>query len=107
MAKIFLYVEFQISKDFTTLDVEEINAQMKAFPGLISKTWLSGIGNNSLGGFYEWDSQENVQNYIDNYLAPAMAAYGSLTVKLFDGDVVREASIGMNSPFYNYDATFS
>lgn len=101
MSKIFLYVEFQTSQDFTELDIEEINAQMKAFPGLISKTWLSGIGNNSLGGFYEWDSQENVQNYIDNYLVPGMKKYGCLTVKLFDGDVVRDASIGMNSPFYD------
>lgn len=104
MSKIFLYVEFQISQNFTELDIEEINAQMKAFPGLISKTWLSGIGNNSLGGFYEWDSLENVQNYIDNYLAPRMGTYGSLTVKLFNGDVVRDASIDMNSPFYNQDS---
>jgi len=101
MAKIFLYVEFQISKDFTTLDIEDINAQMKEYPGLVSKTWLSGINTNSLGGFYEWDSLENVQNYIDNYLAPGMKHYGSLTVKLFDGDVVKDACIGMNSPFYD------
>ena len=101
MAKIFLYVEFQISKDFTELDVGEINAQMKEFPGLISKTWLSGLNNNSLGGFYEWDSLENVQNYIDNYLAPGMKVYGSLTVKLFNGDIVSDASIDMNSPFYS------
>jgi len=100
MAKIFLYVEFQISKDFTELNIEEINAQMKEFPGLISKTWLSGINNNSLGGFYEWDSLENVQNYIDNYLAPGMEFYGSLTVKLFNGDIVQDASIGMSSPYY-------
>ena len=104
MSKIFLYVEFQISQDFTELDIEEINSQMKAFPGLISKTWLSGIGNKSLGGFYEWDSLENVQNYIDNYLAPGMKTYGSLTVKLFNGDVVRDASIDMSSPFYNQDS---
>lgn len=101
MAKIFLYVEFQISKEFTTLDIEDINAQMKVYPGLVSKTWLSGVSTNSLGGFYEWDSLENVQNYIDNYLAPGMKHYGSLTVKLFDGDVVKQASIGMNSPFYD------
>ena len=38
MAKIFLYVEFQISKEFNKLDIEAINTQMKEFPGLISKT---------------------------------------------------------------------
>ncbi len=100
MAKIFLYVEFQISIQFSELDIPSINAAMKEFPGLKSKTWLSGIGNNSLGGFYEFDSKENVQNYIDNFLAPAMAEYGSLTTKLFDGDIVDMASKGMNSPYY-------
>ena len=100
MAKIFLYVEFQISMDFTEVDIEEINAQMKEFPGLKSKTWLSGINTNSLGGFYEFDSKENAQNYIDNYLAPGMALFGSLTVKLFNGDITKNASIDMGSPFY-------
>ncbi len=74
---------------------------MKEYSGLISKTWLSGINNKSLGGFYEWDSLENVQNYIDNYLVLGMKFYGSLTVKLFNGDIVSDASIGMNSPFYS------
>jgi hypothetical protein len=100
MAKIFLYVEFQISKDFTKVDIKAINAQMKEFPGLKSKTWLSGVNNNSLGGFYEFDSKENAQNYIDNYLSPGMALFGSLTVKLFNGDITREASIDMGSPFF-------
>lgn len=100
MSKIFLYVEFQTSCDFAQLDTPPINDEMKEFPGLKSKTWLSGIKNQSLGGFYEFDSQENAQNYIDNYLAPAMESYGCLTVKLFDGDVVAAASKGMNSPFY-------
>ena len=101
MAKIFLYVEYQISKDFTELDIDEINAQMKEFPGLISKTWLSGVNNKSLGGFYEWDTLENVQNYIDNYLVPGVKYFGNLTVKLFNGDIVSDASKGMNSPFYS------
>ena len=101
MAKTFLYVEFQISKDFNELDTPPINVEMKKFPGLISKTWLSGINTNSLGGFYEFDSKENAQNYIDNYLAPGMSSFGCLTVKLFDGEVTSEASKGMNSPFYS------
>jgi hypothetical protein len=29
---------------------------------------------------------------------------GNLTVKLFDGDITKEASIGMNCPFYLTDS---
>ena len=100
MSKVFLYVEFQTSCDFTQLDTAPIIEKMKTFPGLKSKTWLSGINSQSLGGFYEFDSQENAQNYIDNLLVPTMAQLGSLTVKMFDGDVVKDASVAMDSPFY-------
>lgn len=100
MAKILMYVEYQTSKDFSELDIEKINSNMKKFPGLVSKTWLSGINNNSLGGFYEFDSLKNAQNYIDNGLYSGVPTYGNLTVKLFNGDIVKDASIGMNSPYY-------
>ena len=99
--KIFIYAEFQVSVPFDQIDWEPINVNMKKFTGLKSKTWLSGVGNNSVGGFYEFDSIENAQNYIDNLLVPVTKELnGNLSVKLFDGDVVKNASIGMDSPFY-------
>ena len=67
-AKVFLYAEFQASIPFEDIDWEPVNVQMKEFTDLKSKTWLSGLGNNSLGGFYEFDSVDNAQNYIDNLL---------------------------------------
>lgn len=100
MAKIFMYVEYQISKNFNELDIDTINSAMKKFSGLKSKTWLSGVNTNSLGGFYEFDSKENAQNYIDNFLAPSASTYGNLTIKLFDGDKTSVASKNMNSPYY-------
>ncbi|MGD1714291.1 YdhR family protein [Dapis sp. BLCC M172] len=102
MNKVFLYAEYQVSIPFTEIDWEPINVDMKKFPGLKSKTWLSGVNTNSLGGFYEFDSVENAQNYIDNLLIPFVKQVnGNLTVKLFNGDVTKEASFGMDSPFYN------
>jgi hypothetical protein len=99
--KIFIYTEFQVSIPFDQIDWEPINVNMKKFAGLKSKTWLSGVSNNSVGGFYEFDSIENAQNYIDNLLVPVTKELnGNLSVKLFDGDVVKNASIGMDSPFY-------
>ncbi len=100
MAKIFLYVEYQTSKDFNEVDIETVNPAMKENPGLVSKTWLSGVNTRSLGGFYEFDSLENAQNYIDNFLVPGVPEYGNLTVKLFDGDMAGSASRDMNSPYY-------
>lgn len=101
MTKIFIYAEYQVSIPFAEIDWAPINVEMKKFKGLKSKTWLSGINNHSVGGFYEFDNQENAQAYIDGLLVPfAQQVHGNLTVKLFDGEVVREANIGMNSPFY-------
>lgn len=100
-SKVFIHAEFQVTVPFESIDWAPINEQMKQFPGIKSKTWLSGIGNNSVGGFYEFDSIENAQNYIDNLLVPVTKKLGgNLSVKLFNGDVVAEASKGMDSPYY-------
>ncbi len=101
MSKVFIYAEYQVSTPFKDIDWNEINVQMKQFPGLISKTWLSGKNTQTVGGFYEFDNQSNAQAYIDELLIPfTKQIQGNLTVKLFDGEVVEEASVGMNSPFY-------
>ena len=74
---------------------------MKKEKGLKSKTWLSGVNTNTIGGFYEFDSLENAKAYALGYLAKAADRLGgSLTVRLFDGDVVADAARGMASPFY-------
>ncbi|MFN6463243.1 MAG: hypothetical protein RMZ41_015725 [Nostoc sp. DedVER02] len=69
------------------------------------KTWLSGVNTNTVGGFDEFDSVENAQNYIDSLLIPfTNQVNGNLTVKFFDGNATKEASIGMSSPFYVADS---
>lgn len=99
--KVFLYAEYQVSIPFDQIDWEPINEEMKRFEGLVSKTWLSGVSNHSVGGFYEFESRELAQKYIDELLIPfGHSVNGNLSVKLFDGDIVAEASRGMNSPFF-------
>ncbi|MGO9236860.1 MAG: hypothetical protein ACLP4V_23335 [Methylocella sp.] len=101
MSKIYLYAEIQVSIPFSKIDWQAINVAMKGEKGLKSKTWLSGINTHSIGGFYEFDSLENAQAYATGYLASAAQQLGgSLSVRLFDGDVVAEASRSINSPFY-------
>lgn len=101
-SKVFIYAEYQVSIPFNQIDWKSINVEMKQFPGLKSKTWLSGFNNNTVGGFYEFDTVENAQNYIDGLLIPfATQVNGNLSVKIFDGDITKDANIGMNSPFYD------
>jgi hypothetical protein len=105
IGKVFLYAEIQVSIPFTTIDWPAINGAMKKEQGLKSKTWLSGINTNTIGGFYEFDSLENAKAYAVGYLAKAAEQIGgSLTVRLFDGDVAEAANRGMASPFYDLNA---
>ena len=100
-SRVYLYAEFQVSAPFTEAVWGEANPAMHTVKGLRSKTWLSGIHTHSVGGFYEFDSIENARAYGEGMLSDfAKAADASLTVRLFDGDVVAEASKGMNSPYY-------
>jgi len=101
MSRTFLYAEIQVAIPFEKIDWRSINEAMRKEPGLKSKTWLSGINTNTIGGFYEFDSLENAKAYATGYLARAAAQLGgSLSVKLFDGDIVAEASAGMDAPYF-------
>lgn len=101
ISKVFLYAEFQVAMPFDALDLAPMTKIMKSCKGLKSKTWLAGIGNQSIGGFYEFDTVENAQAYIDGVLQPsARQLGGNLSVRLFDGDIVAAGSREMNSPFY-------
>lgn len=99
--KVFLYAEIQVSIPFEQIPWREIDVAMKKNPGIKSKTWLSGINTNTIGGFYEFDSLENAKAYATGYLAEAAQQLGgSLTVRLYNGDVVADASKAIYSPFY-------
>ncbi len=100
--KVFLYGEFQISVPVFAKEMwEQVNNQLKYVKGLVRKTWLSGIGTNTVGGFYEFDSEENAREFATGlYAEQAKYLNASLAVKLFDGDITEEASKEMNSPFY-------
>ena len=90
------------SIDFSDESLRGYRAEMKKFEGLKSKTWLSGINNHTVGGFYEFTSLDCAQKYIDELLIPfTKQINGNLSVKLFNGEVVEEGSKGKDSPFYN------
>jgi hypothetical protein len=101
LKKVFLYGEFQNSKPFTEVNWRKTNAMLNDVPGLLTKTWFSGLKNFTTGGLYEFDSVEHALAYAQGSFAELGRLSGSAaTVRLFDGDIVEEASRAMRSPYY-------
>ncbi|WP_405015781.1 YdhR family protein [Kitasatospora sp. NBC_00070] len=101
MGKTFLYTEIQVAVPFEQFDWHQVNVALKAAPGLIRKTWLSGIGTHTIGGFYEFDSAENALAFAQGPFAEeARRAGAPATTRLFDGDIVKDASVDLDSPYY-------
>lgn len=101
MSKTFLYTEIQASVPFEHFDWQQANLPLKQVPGLLRKTWLSGLGTHTLGGFYEFDSPEHAIAFAQGPFADeARRAGAAATTRLFDGTVVQQASEDLNSPYY-------
>ena len=101
MGKTYLYTEIQAAVPFEQFDWRVVNAALKTAPGLIRKTWLSGTGTHSIGGFYEFDSAENALAFAQGPFAEeARRAGAPATTRLFDGEIVKDASLDLDSPYY-------
>jgi hypothetical protein len=98
MSKAFVYTELQIAVPFAQAPWRELNALLLRQPGLRNKTWLAGVKNHSLGGFYEFDSIENAKRFVTGYFPAEARKLGvAQTTRVFDGGVVEEASRFLNS----------
>ena len=99
--KAYVYTEMQLSVPFDQAPWRKLNPILKAQKGLINKTWLSGYQNNSVGGFYAFDSIENAKEFAHNYFPQEAKSLGaSFTLRIFDGEIVEEASRFLSSPHY-------
>jgi hypothetical protein len=96
--KAFVYTELQIAVPFADAPWREVNKAILAQPGFRNKTWLAGVANHSLGGFYEFDSIENARRFVTGYFPAEARKFGvAQTTRVFDGSVVEEASRYLNS----------
>jgi len=106
MSRTFVYTELQIALPFAQAPWERRNPVIAAESGFLSKTWLSGIGTGSLGGFYEFDTLEHAQAFVTG---PFPAEAGRLgvaqTTRLFDASVVETASRELNSVHFGGKVT--
>ena len=98
MSKAFVYTELQISIPFVDAPWRDLNPVLAQQPGFRNKTWLSGVGNHSLGGLYEFDTIANAKAFVTGYFPAEARKYGvAQTTRVMDGDVVEEASRYLNS----------
>ncbi|WP_066548112.1 MULTISPECIES: hypothetical protein [unclassified Sphingomonas] len=97
----FVYTEAQISAPFDQAPWREMNPILKAQPGLLHKTWLSGINTLSVGGFYAFDTLENASRFVTDYFPTETRALNvAYTTRLFDAAPVAEASRALHSAFF-------
>lgn len=98
----FVYTEVQVSVPFDQAPWRQMNPILKAQPGLLHKTWLSGADNLSAGGFYAFDTIENATRFVTDYFPTEAASLNAaFTTRIFDAAPVAEASRAMKSPFFN------
>ena len=99
--KAFVYTELQISIPFADAPWRDVNLAIQQQPGFINKTWLAGVGNNSLGGIYAFDSIENAQKFVTGYFPTEAGKLGvAQATRVFDATIVRAASLGLDSPHF-------
>lgn len=102
--KAFVYTELQIALPFDKAPWRDINPDLLKQPGLVNKTWLAGVGNHSIGGFYEFDSVENATKFVTGYFPGEARKFGvAQTTRVFDGAGVEEASRYLNSLHFGGD----
>ena len=98
----YVYTEVQLSAlPFDAAPWRDLNPVLKQQPGILAKTWLSGLHTGTPGGLYAFDTIENAQNFAINYFPTEAASLNAaFTTRVFDAAIVEEASREMNSPFY-------
>ena len=62
----------------------EVAPNFASLPGLISKVWLSDKDNNTYGGVYSWESQEDCETYRNGELYAGALANNPNFVNLSD-----------------------
>jgi hypothetical protein len=97
----FVYTEVQVNIPFAKVPWQQRNPILKKTPGLLTKTWLSGVQTHTIGGVYAFDTIENAKHFaLEDFPKTASKMNAALYVRIFDASGVEDASRGMHSPFF-------
>ncbi|MBL4800116.1 MAG: YdhR family protein [Oleispira sp.] len=98
----YVYTEIQFhAVPFDEVPWGALNQVLRKQPGLLSKTWLSGLSTGTPGGLYAFDTIENAQKFATEYFPKeAGSLKAAFYTRVFDAAITESASKEMNSPFY-------
>lgn len=98
----YVYTEVQVGlASFDDGPWRTLNPELLAQPGLLSKTWLYGVNNGTVGGIYAFKTLADARAFcVDYFPTEARKLGAAYTTRMFDATVTREASKAMNSPFF-------
>ncbi len=97
----YVYTEVQVNIPFTQIPWKDRNPVLKKQKGLLAKTWLSGLHNNTVGGIDAFDTIENAKEFaLKTFPKVAKKMNAAFYTRIFDGTIVEAASRDMHSPFY-------
>jgi hypothetical protein len=96
----FVFDDIQVTTPFSQVPWRDLNRILRDQPGLLHKTWLSGV-NGTTGGFYAFDTLDNAARFATQFFPPlARKMNAGYTLRIFDASVVVEASKALRSPFF-------
>ena len=105
-ANTFVYTELQASVPFAQVPWQKLNAAIADQPGFVDKTWLSGLGNDSVGGLYGFASVEDALLYCTDFFPALARDFGvAQTTRVFDNHATAEASADMDAPHFGGQVT--
>lgn len=97
----FVYTEVQINVPFNNAPWQDRNPVLRRQKGLISKTWLSGLHTNTLGGVDAFDTIDNARMFaIEDFPKTAAKMNAAFYTRVFDANATKGASLGSSSPYY-------
>lgn len=97
----FVYTEVQLHVEFDQAPWREMNPVLKQQPGLLAKTWLSGLHTKTPGGIYAFDTVENAKRFATVYFpTEAKGLNAAFYTRVFDAAPTEAASRALNSPFF-------
>lgn len=97
----FVTTDVQIALPFDQLDWQGLTPRFRDTPGLLSKTWLAGVGTNGVGALYAFDTVENARRFVlEDVPALARELGVPFSVRLWDAGPTVAASKALASPFF-------
>jgi len=97
----FVYTEVQMNLPFGEAPWRKRNPILLQQKGLLYKTWLSGLGTNTIGGIDAFDTIENAKAFaLNDFPKVAKKLNSAFYTRIFDASITETASWQMNSPYY-------